>query len=114
MDFLNKLIKKLTADFPAINNKPVIPKTIRPLPSKIIPPETDELKIVIIPTTASLIVINIPAKTKEKEAKTSDKQTIKNEKVIAIAAIVRGIPIGAAKIQRIAIKKVLEILFSPK
>lgn len=114
MDFLNKLIKKLTANFPATNSNPVIPRIINPLPSKIIPPETDELNIVIIPITDSLTVINTPAKTKLKEAKIRDIQTIKNEKVIAIAAIVRWIPIGAAKIQRIAIKKVLEILFSQK
>ena len=59
-------------------------------------------------------IYEVSVKTKEKEAKTSDIQTIKNEKVIAIAAIVSGIPIGAAKMQRTAIKKVLEILFSQK
>ena len=104
----------MTEIFPAINNKPVIPRIIKPLPSKVIPPETDELKIVIIPTINNFKVANTPTKTRAKKVKIKEMQTIKKEKVIAIAAIVSGIPIGAARTHRIAIKKVLEILFSPK
>ena len=104
----------MTVDFPAINNNPVIPKIINPLPSKIIPPEIDELKIVISPTTNNFIVTNTPTKTRAKKVKIKEIQTIKKENIITIAANVSGIPIGAARTNRIAIKKVLEILFSPK
>ena len=56
----------------------------------------------------------MPTKERVNNTKIIERQIIKKDKIILITTIVTGIPNGAANIQRMAIKKVLSSLFSPK